>query len=180
MTPPTAADPRDKLFEAALRRHGGDAHALIEVLHAAQELYGYLSVDLLRRVARVLDVPESRVYGVASFYHFFSLVPKGRHSCVVCLGTACYVKRGAEVLAALEREFGVRAEHVTADGALSLGVARCFGACGLAPAVVLDGQVKGRLAPDSIVEWVRSSLAGGGPGASPHAAAAEVGGSEAR
>src|SRR5262245_56401702 len=96
--PPAATDKRQKMLDAAIRKHGRDRHALIEVLHTAQELYGHLSPQLLRHVSQALDVPPSKVYGVATFYHFFTLAPKGEHSCTVCLGTACFVKRAADIV----------------------------------------------------------------------------------
>jgi bidirectional [NiFe] hydrogenase diaphorase subunit len=155
-----AADKRQKLFEAALRRHGRDPHALIEVLHTAQELYGYLSPAMLRQVSRELDLPPSKVYGVATFYHFFSLTPKGEHSCTICLGTACFVKRGADLVAAVERSFGVKAGGVTRDGKLSLSVARCVGSCGLAPVAIVDDNTISRADPDSLVDRLQSLIHG--------------------
>jgi bidirectional [NiFe] hydrogenase diaphorase subunit len=126
-----------------MKRHQHRPDALIEVLHKAQELYGYLTPEMLASVARSLHLPPSRVYGVATFYHFFSLAPQGEHTCTVCLGTACYVKGAAAILAELERELELRAGATSADGRLSLLTARCLGACGIAPAVVIDSQVLG-------------------------------------
>ena len=140
---PAASDNRLKILEATMKRHQHRPDALIEVLHKAQELYGYLTPDLLSSVAYALRIPPSRVYGVATFYHFFSLAPPGEHTCTVCLGTACYVKGAAAILAALEQDRGVRAGSTSADGQLSLLTVRCLGACGIAPAVVLDGDVIG-------------------------------------
>src|SRR5258708_21784845 len=108
--------------------------ALIEVLHKAQELFGYLEDDLLLFIACKLKLPASRVYGVATFYHFFTLKPKGQHTCVVCMGTACYVQGGDKVLAAVEQQARIKARETTADNPLSLLTARCTGACGTAPA----------------------------------------------
>jgi bidirectional [NiFe] hydrogenase diaphorase subunit len=149
------ADKRFKLVEATMKRHQYRSDALIEVLHTAQEVYGYLSTPLLSTIARSLDVPPSWVYGVATFYHFFSLAPKGEHCCVVCLGTACYVKGAAGVLAGLEKTFGVKAGQTTADGKVSLLTARCLGTCGLAPVVVFDGAVAGNLDRDSALRHVK-------------------------
>lgn len=150
LTALTAAEPidnRQKLLEATMRRLQYRPDALIEVLHKAQELYGYLSPQLLASIARRLHLPPSRVYGVATFYHFFSLAPQGEHTCTVCLGTACYVKGGAAILAALEAETGIKAGRTTSDGRLSLLTARCLGACGIAPVAVLDGEVIGHADP---------------------------------
>lgn len=135
-----------------MKRHQYLPDALIEVLHKAQELFGYISPELLRSIAHDLKLPPSRVYGVATFYHFFSLAPPGDHTCVVCLGTACYVKGAAEVLAAIEQHNGIRSGETSADNHLSLLTARCLGACGIAPAVVLDKQVLGQQTPASILE----------------------------
>src|SRR5262249_25142545 len=136
-------------------KHQYQPEALIEVLHSAQELFGYLDLGLLLFVAHSLKVPPSRVYGVATFYHFFSLAPKGKHNCVVCLGTACYVKGAANLLSALEQEFHVKAGETSKDGRVSLLTARCLGACGLAPVAVVDGTVAGTLTPDALLGRVK-------------------------
>lgn len=156
-----SGDKRFKMLDAAMKRHQHRQDALIEVLHAAQNLFGYLEDDLLLYVARSLQLPPSRVYGVATFYHFFSLKPKGRHTCVVCMGTACYVKGADELLDAAKKEAGVAPGETTADGRVSLATARCLGACGIAPAVVFDGNVAGHItAADTvrrIQEWQHGS-----------------------
>jgi bidirectional [NiFe] hydrogenase diaphorase subunit len=156
-----SGDKRFRLLEVAMKRHQYRQDALIEVLHAAQGLFGYLELDLLHFVARHLKLPLSRVYGVATFYHFFTLKPKGEHTCVVCTGTACYVKGADELLAAVSREADVKAGETTADGRLSLLTARCLGACGIAPAVVLDNTVHGRESPESLLQHVKGWLARG-------------------
>lgn len=150
-----AADNRMKVLEATMKRHQYQPDALIEVLHKAQELFGYISSDLLRSIAHTLKLPPSRVYGVATFYNFFSLVQPGEHTCVVCLGTACYVKGSAQVLTALEQHLGIRAGATTADNRFSLLTARCLGACGIAPAVVFDKQVLGHQNAEAILEYVK-------------------------
>jgi bidirectional [NiFe] hydrogenase diaphorase subunit len=154
-------DNRFKLLEATMKRHQYQPDALIEVLHKAQELFGFLSNDLLTLIARRLRLPPSRVYGVATFYHFFSLAPQGEHSCTVCLGTACYVRGAAALLAELERELGIRAGSTTADNRLSLLTARCLGACGIAPAVVFDGSVAGHQQPDEVLLRLKGWLSDG-------------------
>jgi bidirectional [NiFe] hydrogenase diaphorase subunit len=156
-----SGDKRFKLLDAAMKRHQHQADALIEVLHTAQELFGYLENDLLLYVAHSLKLPPSRVYGVATFYHFFSFTPKGEHSCVVCMGTACYVKGAASVLATLEQQAHVHAGETTADGKLSLLTARCLGACGIAPAVVYDGAVAGGQTPEAAATRVKGWLGNG-------------------
>lgn len=142
-------DNRLKMLDATIRRHHQQPDALLEVLHTAQELFGFLDRDTLRHVGHALRVPPSRVYGVATFYNFFSLKPQGRHTCVVCLGTACYVKGADAILTAVQRAQGVAVNGTTADGALSLATARCIGACGLAPVVVLDHEIAGRMTPET-------------------------------
>ena len=150
-----SGDKRFKILETHIKRHQYRADALIEVLHKAQELFGYLEDDLLLFVANRLKLPPSRVYGVATFYHFFTLKPKGKHSCVVCMGTACYVKGAAQVLAAIEKAAAIRARETTPDEELSLVTARCIGTCGIAPAVVYDGKVTARQTPETALEHVK-------------------------
>jgi bidirectional [NiFe] hydrogenase diaphorase subunit len=157
-TPPVR-DNRWKLVESTMRRHGHRAHALIEVLHSAQESYGFLDPPVLAQLARDMRVPLSKVYGVATFYNFFTLKPAGRHSCVVCTGTACYIRGAGVIMSEIEKRLGVKAGETTPDGEVSVLTARCFGSCGLAPAAVLDGSVLGKLAPrelvDKLEEWTR-------------------------
>jgi bidirectional [NiFe] hydrogenase diaphorase subunit len=153
-----SGDNRFKILEATMKRQQYQPDALIEVLHKAQELFGYLSTDLLLHIAHSLRLPPSRVYGVATFYHFFSLAPQGEHTCVVCLGTACYVKGAATLLAAAEHTAGIKAGATTPDNRLSLLTARCLGACGIAPAIVFDGTVSGHQSLDLLVERVREAL----------------------
>jgi bidirectional [NiFe] hydrogenase diaphorase subunit len=156
-----SGDKRFKLLEAAMKKHQFRADALIEVLHAAQQLFGYLEPDLLLFVARGLKLPPSRIYGVATFYHFFTLRPQGKHTCVVCTGTACYVKGADALLAAIKRQTGVGPGETTPDGNLSVLTARCLGACGIAPAAVLDGTVKGHETPDALLADVKGWVPGG-------------------
>ncbi|MCX6885049.1 MAG: bidirectional hydrogenase complex protein HoxE [Verrucomicrobiota bacterium] len=150
-----SGDKRFKILEAHMKKHQFKQDALIEILHKAQELFGYLEDDLLLFIAHKLKLPTSRVYGVATFYHFFTLKPKGRHTCVVCMGTACYVKGADKLLAAVEASAGIKAGETTEDNELSLLTARCIGACGIAPAVVYDGTVTPRQTPESVVEHVK-------------------------
>jgi bidirectional [NiFe] hydrogenase diaphorase subunit len=151
-----SGDNRFKMLDATMRRHRYEPAALLEVLHAAQELFGYLELDVLFYVGRCLKVPPSRVYGVATFYNFFSLKPKGAHTCVVCMGTACYVKGTAAILSSIEESYGIKAGETTADGTLSLVTARCLGACGLAPAVVFDQDVAGAVTAGGTLERLRA------------------------
>jgi bidirectional [NiFe] hydrogenase diaphorase subunit len=150
-----SGDKRFKILEAHMKKHQFKHDALIEVLHKAQELFGYLEDDLLLFIAYRLKLPASRVYGVATFYHFFTLKPQGRHTCVVCMGTACYVKGADRVLAAVEEQAKIKAGETTSDSELSLLTARCIGACGIAPAVVYDGTVTPRQTPESAIEHLK-------------------------
>lgn len=150
-----AIDPRWRSLDLVMKRHQHSPDALIEVLHQAQAAFGYLEDDVLFHIARGLKLPLSRVYGVATFYHLFTLKPSGAHTCVVCLGTACHVKGSSKLVAALEAELGVHMGETTPDGQVSLMAARCLGACGIAPAIVLDGTVSGKQTPDDAVNKVR-------------------------
>jgi bidirectional [NiFe] hydrogenase diaphorase subunit len=154
-----ASDKRFKILEAHIKKFQHRQDALIEVLHKAQELFGYLEDDVLRFVASQLKLPASRVYGVATFYHFFTLKPQGAHTCVICMGTACYVKGANRVLAAVEAHARIKAGGTTADGQLSLLTARCIGACGIAPTVVYDGTITPRQTPDTALEQIRKWVA---------------------
>ncbi len=141
-----------------MKRHQFRQDALIEVLHAAQGLFGYLEFNLLHFVAHHLKLPLSRVYGVATFYHFFTLKPKGTHTCVVCTGTACYVKGADQLLRAVGAAAHIVPGDTTSDGELSLLTARCLGACGVAPAVVLDGAVHGHQTPSNLLLQLKGWL----------------------
>jgi len=144
-------DKRLRILDATIKRQQHRQDALIEVLHSAQQLFGYLEPGLLFTIARQLKLPPSKVYGVATFYHFFTLKPHGEHTCVVCTGTACYVKGADTLIRAVEQTAHVRAGETTANGKLSLLTARCLGACGIAPAVVLDECVKGHQTPETLL-----------------------------
>jgi len=155
-----SGDKRFKILEVHMKKHQFRHDALIEVLHKAQELFGYLEDDLLLFISAKLKLPPSRVYGVATFYHFFTLKPKGEHTCVVCMGTACYVKGADKVVEAVQNHLKIKPGETTADNKVSLLTARCIGACGIAPAVVYDGAVTPRQTPESTMEqinkWVKS------------------------
>jgi bidirectional [NiFe] hydrogenase diaphorase subunit len=141
--PPTE-DKRWKIIETTMRRNDFQPDALIESLHSVQQTFGFLDIPSMRWVAAALKVPLSKVYGVATFYHFFTLKPQGKHVCVVCMGTACYIKGGRQLLDEIQRHYAIAEGQTTKDGQLSLLVARCIGACGLAPTVVVDGNVLGK------------------------------------
>ena len=149
--PVPSDDKRWKIVETRMRRHGDRPQALIEALHAAQEAFGFLDTDALGYIGDTLGVPHSRVYGVATFYAFFTLKPQGEHTCVVCTGTACYINGAKEILAGLDRQLGVKPRETTTDGKVSLLTARCIGACSLAPAVIVDGDISGKVKADDLV-----------------------------
>jgi bidirectional [NiFe] hydrogenase diaphorase subunit len=153
--PHPSGDNRFKLLETTMKRHSYQQNALIEILHAAQQLFGYLELDLLYTIARQLKLPPSKVYGVATFYNFFRLKPTGEHTCVVCTGTACYVKGADSLVQAVEKQAHIKVGETTTNCKLSLMTARCLGACGVAPAVVVDDVVEGHMTPDRLLGQVK-------------------------
>ncbi|MBZ0255580.1 bidirectional hydrogenase complex protein HoxE [bacterium] len=153
---PPSNDKRWKMVSAAMRKHGHAPHSLIEALHSVQEVFGYLDEEAFQFVAASLRVPLSKVYGVATFYHFFNLKPQGEHTCVVCTGTACYIKGVSDILKALDKKIGLKPGETTPDNKVSLVTARCVGACGLAPVVVFDGVVSGHQTPDEVIKRVEA------------------------
>lgn len=152
---PPSDDKRWRVVNGTMRRHGFTPHALVETLHTVQESFGYLDDEGLRFVAKGLRVPLSKVYGVATFYHLFTLKPQGKHSCVVCMGTACYIKGAGQLLKAVEETVQIKAGETTADGAVSVLTARCVGSCSLAPVVIYDGNVVGKVGGDDINSKVK-------------------------
>jgi len=157
-TPPplSSEDKRWKIIDAKMRRYAYQSHALIETLHTVQETFGFLDEEALRKVASALHVPLSKVYGVATFYNYFKLKPQGKHTCVVCMGTACYVKGANKIVKAIEAHTGIKPGETTPDHNLSLLTARCIGACSIAPAVIYDGQVASRQNPEAALEKIDS------------------------
>jgi NADH:ubiquinone oxidoreductase subunit E len=145
----------DELYpklEEIIAEHKGRPEDLIMVLHKAQNLFGYLPRKVQEVVAEGLNLSLNEVYGVITFYNFFSTVPTGRHGVKVCLGTACYVRGGQAVLEKTERELGIKNGETTEDRRYSLGVVRCIGACGLAPAMLINDDVYGRVKSTKIME----------------------------
>lgn len=118
--------------------------ALISVLHKAQEIFGYLPEEVQEFVAEKLNIPLSKVFGVVSFYSFFTMKPKGKYPFAVCMGTACYVRGAGKVLEDLENKLGIKAGETTTDGLFSIDALRCVGACGLAPVVLVGEDVYGK------------------------------------
>lgn len=127
-----------------------DRASLIPVLHKAQDIFGFLPVDVQQHVADALELPVSEVYGVVTFYHYFTMQPRGRHTVNVCLGTACYVRGAKKVVEALREELGIALGETTEDRRFSLTAQRCFGACGLAPVIMVNDDVHGRVSPKKL------------------------------
>ncbi len=151
-------DARYKSVFAVITKHRKRADALIEVLHVVQDVFGFISPEAMRYVAFEMKIPPSRIYGVATFYHFFSLKPKGEHLCVVCTGTACHVKGAAGLLNQIERVLKLKPGETTSDGKLGLQTARCLGCCGLAPVAVIDGDIIAKANPDDITDKILSRV----------------------
>ncbi|MBQ1474387.1 MAG: NAD(P)H-dependent oxidoreductase subunit E [Ruminococcus sp.] len=137
-------------LKEVIEKHKDDPGAVMPVLQEAQDIYGYLPIEVQQMIAEGLNVPVDEVYGVATFYSQFALSPKGKYNISVCLGTACYVKGSGNVLNKLTEELGIDAEECTADGLFSLTACRCIGACGLAPVMTVNDDVYGRLTIDEI------------------------------
>lgn len=135
-----------QMIDSYKNKEGG----LIMVLHAAQEIYGYLPIELQKFIAIRMGIPLSEVYGVVGFYSFFSTTERGKHTIHVCMGTACYVRGAQKLVDALEEKLEVKVGQVTADKKFTLDVARCIGACGLAPAVMVDDDVHRQVQPSGI------------------------------
>ncbi len=154
-----SGDERYKVIDRTMKRFKYKKDALLEVLNSAQETFGYLSEDLLHYVSQQLHVPFARVYGVATFYHMFTFEPLGEHNCIVCAGTACYVKGAERIAQTLAEAFNIEPGETTPDGLFSLTIARCLGSCGLAPVVVLNGAVRGKESPEAITTRVKEIVA---------------------
>lgn len=137
-------------LKEVIAKHKDDPGAVMPVLQEAQDIYGYLPIEVQTMIAEGLDVPVDEVYGVATFYSQFALSPKGKYNISVCLGTACYVKGSGDVLNRLSQELGIEAEECTMDGNFSLTACRCIGACGLAPVITVNDDVYGRLVADDV------------------------------
>lgn len=141
---------QEKQLKAVIDSNKHDKSRLMMVMHEAQEIYGYLPIEVQTMIAQGMDVPLEKVYGVATFYAQFSLSPKGEYNISVCLGTACYVKGSGDIFNKLSEQLGIGAEECTADGKFSLTACRCIGACGLAPVFTVNEDVYGRIGPDDV------------------------------
>lgn len=143
-------------LDAAITHYARRPEALIQILHRAQELFGYLREDVVDRIARELRLPISRIYGVIGFYSYFSKVPTGKHTINVCTGTACYVRGADQLLRVVEKELGIVDGGTTTDGRFSLRCARCVGACGQAPVVMIDNDVHSELRTNRVKQVLRN------------------------
>jgi NADH:ubiquinone oxidoreductase subunit E len=135
---------------------GGQAGGIIRVLQQAQGLIGYLPAPVIKTISRDLKVPLSELYGIISFYHFFSMVPKGKYVIQVCLGTSCYVKGGQRILDALRKEWKLEPGRITADGRFSLETVRCLGCCGLSPVMAIGEDVHRKVKPSQLKDVLNS------------------------
>jgi bidirectional [NiFe] hydrogenase diaphorase subunit len=148
------------MLEKVLKEHSYQESALLEILHRAQEIYGYLDKELLMDISGSLNLPPSHVYGVVTFYSFFKLKKSGEHIVTGCLGTACYVKEVEQIIEAVEQEFNLKRGGSTADGKLSLLLTRCIGACAMAPNIVVDDEVIGKATKEAVIEKIKEVLGG--------------------
>ncbi len=148
-----------------LKDYNYQESALLEILHKAQDIYGYLDKDLLLDVAESLSLPPSQVYGVATFYSYFKLRKPGQHVVTGCLGTACYVKGVDQIMTAIETEFGLKRGGSTPDGKLSLLLTRCIGVCAMAPNIVVDNEVIGKATKEAVIQKIKQKLTEGGSAA---------------
>ena len=145
-----------KEIQGVIDDTGGQAGAVIRVLQQAQGLIGYLPVPVLKTISRDLKIPLSEVYGIVSFYHFFTMVPKGKYVIQVCMGTSCYVKGGQRILDVLKRDADLEPGGITADGKFSLETVRCLGCCGLSPVMAIGDQVYRKVKPGDIKDILSS------------------------
>jgi bidirectional [NiFe] hydrogenase diaphorase subunit len=148
------------MLEKVLKEHDFQEGALLEILRKAQDIYGYLSKDLLMDISQSLNLPPSRLYGAVTFYNLFKLTEPGEHIVTGCLGTACYVKGVEEIMLAIEKEFKIKRGETTPDKRLSLFVTRCIGACAMAPNIVVDDEVLSKATKEVAIERIKLALRG--------------------
>jgi bidirectional [NiFe] hydrogenase diaphorase subunit len=153
-------DNRRMLLEKTMKEHNYEESALLEILHKAQGIYGYLDKELLMDISQSLNLPPSHVFGVATFYSFFKLKSPGQHVVTGCLGTACYVKGVDEIMQVIENEYNIKRGESTPDGKLSLLITRCIGACAMAPAIVVDNEVIAKATKEVVLQRIKEVLGG--------------------
>lgn len=138
--------------------YGNRPGELINILHQTQGTFGYLPAEVQEVVAEKLDIPSAKVYGVVTFYSFFTMIPRGQHPVSVCTGTACYVRGAEKVLQEFKEQLDIQVGETTRDGKFSLSCLRCVGACGLAPVVLIGDKTFGRVAPDDVAGIIEQYL----------------------
>ncbi|HPZ07505.1 MAG TPA: NADH-quinone oxidoreductase subunit NuoE [Candidatus Eremiobacteraeota bacterium] len=145
---------RTFMEELKSKEHPGSY--LIAILHKAQELYGYLDRSVMDEIALTMNIPTSHIWGVATFYHYFTLKPRGKHLVSVCLGTACYIKGADKILNAIKEDLQINVGGTSKDRLFTFQEARCLGACGLAPVVMVDDKIYGNVTPKSVLKILKS------------------------
>ena len=150
VVPFTGTAEQEQRLQKVIEEHKGQKGALMPVLQGAQEIYGYLPIEVQKMISLGLDIPLEEIYGVATFYSQFTLNPKGQYKISVCLGTACYVKGSGDIFQKLQEKLGIQSGMCTPDGKFSLDACRCVGACGLAPVLMVNDEVYGRLVADDV------------------------------
>ena len=158
VVPFSATDEQMKKLASVIEKYKGQPGATMPVLQEAQDIFGYLPEEVQIKIAEGLGLSLSEVYGIVSFYAQFSVNPKGRKQISVCMGTACYVKNAGAILERIEKLVGCKAGGITADGMFSIDATRCIGACGLAPVIIVDGDVYGRLAPEDVDDIIKKYM----------------------
>lgn len=151
-------DKRIRIIEETMKQNNYEPSCLLEIFHITQELFGYLDKQLLTYISSSLNLPQSHLFGVATFYNFFRLKQPGEHVITACLGTACYVKGVEDILLGIEREFNLKRGGTTADGKLSLFMTRCIGACASAPNIIVDEEVISNATVDATLQTIKSHL----------------------
>ena len=150
MTTTLLQDCQIKTIKDICQSFGNQAGELINILHKTQEAFGYLPAEVQQVIAGELNISEAKVYGVVTFYAFFTMQPKGKYKISVCMGTACYVRGAEKVVDELKKELNINVGEITSDGKFSLDCLRCVGACGLAPVMLIDDKVYGRIEPKEV------------------------------
>lgn len=145
---------QEQQLMAVIAEHKGQEGAVIPVLHKAQDIYGYLPIEVQEMISEGLDVPLAEIYGIVTFYTQFSINPKGKYCIGICLGTACYVKGSGDILEKVKEILGIEVGECTPDGLFSIDATRCIGACGLAPVLTVNDDVYGRLVVDDIEDII--------------------------
>lgn len=145
---------QDAALDAIIAKYKEDKSNLITVMQEAQDVYGYLPIEVQTKIAEGMDIPLEKVFGVSTFYAQFSLSQKGAHHVAICLGTACYVKGSGKLMEEFEKQLGIKSGEITDDGQFSLDATRCIGACGLAPVLTVGDDVYGRLNEKSVADII--------------------------